>query len=386
MLRVFPDRYSHTPVARIENGMPNATQKRQAYFEEQGQKEEDDQQALQAVVQEQLEPVANLHRPVAPCRQRVPVRQLFLLDVLQDVVDHRQQVFVLVAKHAESQRRLAVDERHCRAVDELVANGSQILQRYDRSVVAGDDGKRFEFVPPVAAVVRSHVYLARSCADRSSRLFAVFGTNRLGDASEREAVRAEGLFRNFDVDLIVLAADYVDLRDGRQGEQFLADPLRDVPEGDFVLAGVHFGAGHSDVNDRLLHRRALNDRIFRQLRKTRDSIDLAPDFVERPVDVLHVASQFDRHRPGSLVRHRSDLLDPLDAANRLFDLLADALFHLLRSRARKGNAYGHDLKVEIGERLATQMHAAIPSGRQDRQHEDVHGGRIRDGPAENVLH
>ena len=95
--------------------------------------------------------------------------------------------------------------------------------------------------------------------------------------------------------------------------------------------------------------------VLGQQREAGDLVDLRADLVDHPLRVVDRAEQLGGDGAHALAGRRGDRLDPLDGADRLLDLLADALLDLRRAGAGILDGDRDHVELELREQLLAQV-------------------------------
>ena len=154
------------------------------------------------------------------------------------------------------------------------------------------------------------------------------------------------------MELLLVAADRVDLDDARHGAKLRPDdPVLDGPEvgrgvglaGRLLCAGLGLDGIHVDLAQ------AGRDRAHRRLGAGRQLVlgllDALVDELAGEVDVGAVLED-DRHLAEAIARQRAGVFQPRQAAHRGLERKGDALLDLQRRVARR---HGVDLHLHVGD-------------------------------------
>ena len=190
----------------------------------------------------------------------------------------------------------------------------------------------------------------------------------------------ESVLGHLDGDLVGPRAGEFDLGNSRLGGEVVAHPLGDRLEGELV--GL---TRHGDVHDPEPRQQLGDDGFLGFLRERLDGIDVGLDVVEHAPRVA-AEGDLDHHRAGAFVRRGDDLLDAVDALNRLLDADADALLDLFRRRAEVRHLDAHHVELDLGEGLAPDVEHPDQPGDDDEQHQQVGGHRVAREPLDHSVH
>ena len=103
------------------------------------------------------------------------------------------------------------------------------------------------------------------------------------------------------------------------------------------------------------------------------------DLIQRFLDV-GVLVQLDGHRTVALAGGGVGAVDVLDALDLLFDLDADALFHLFRAGPRVIDGHVDHVQRKLGEHLPAHLHHRKQPGHDDKDHDQINSNGIFYGP------
>jgi hypothetical protein len=213
----------------------------------------------------------------------------------------------------------------------------------------------------------------------------ILAAEYLRDLLQRQTVFPQRLLGDLHVDLEVLDVHQFGLRDRGQQQQFAADRLGHLPQRHFRLGRGIVRADQADADGGRPKGDLLDFRVFGQVGKTGDAVDLGAHLLQDLLDV-DVRLQVQDQEPGVFLSHGDLLFQAADRPHRFLDLLADPLFHLGRRGARVGHRHQDDLQFEFGKNLAAHHRQTDGADHHDRQHQRVHRRGIRDGPTDYRSH
>ena len=196
---------------------------------------------------------------------------------------------------------------------------------------------------------RSEEDLPALAPDRSAGQIERRASHGTGHVVEGQPVTPKRQLRHFDRDLVGPRTHELDLGNLWDGREIVPNPLGQRLQGELVRLT---GDGHVD---HLIARQHLaDDRLLGFFRERIDGIDAVLDVVEHGPRV-GTELDLDQHRAHALGRGGCDLLDPVDALDRLLDPDADGFFDLLRCRAQIRHFDIHHVEREFGEGLSPDV-------------------------------
>jgi hypothetical protein len=190
---------------------------------------------------------------------------------------------------------------------------------------------------------------------------------RHGDVVRAQPVRIEP-----QVDLAAAPAQHQDLPDPADRfeapAQHLVRVLGDLPDRSGRRDGEAQHRGR-------VHVHLLDDRLEDVARQQRqDAVDLIAHFLRRHIHVL-LEQERRGHNRHAFGRRRSQLVEPADGVDRLFDLVGDLRLDLLRGGPRLPGRDHDRGKVDLRESVDAQLRVAeYPD---DRQRENQNRGEHR---------
>ena len=255
--------------------------------------------------------------------------------------DHRQEILTGAAVDRDDEAGAAVDAIAASDVGEAVAHLPQIADGEDEPVGERDEGELGYVLADILLVLATQEDLAALAANRAAGEFEILAADDLGHLLKREAIFTERCLRDLDRDLVALGSADVGRRHGGEGEEILANPLRHIPEPEFVAIRRHAAdrpgfrrPEDADLDRRRAERHLLYLRILGERGETRDPLYLRADLTDHPLHVLDGVSNLENAVAEPFSGDAGDLLDARHAPAGFLDLLADPLLHLRRRRAR----------------------------------------------------
>ena len=358
-------------------------------IEEQCEHDEHDQQPLETIGDEHLEPVANVDRLVGPHRKLIPLWQPYLIGVAADCSNHGEKILTGTAVDRDDHALAAVDTVGGGDVGKIIADYAEVANREHEPVGERDEGQLGDVLADVAFVLAAEKNLTPLAADRAAGEFEIFPADDVGHLLEREAVLPQRFLADFDVDLEVTGADEIRCRHSRQREEIVAHLLGHVAQAGFGHLLVAIGRDwrkHADFDGRRTKRHLLHLRILSELRQAGDPLHLGADLAEHLERVLDVLVELEDAVAHPLLGHARELLDPGDAPTGLLDLLADPLLHLIRRGTGIGDGHEDDFELKLGKRLAPHCGKSDAPDEKDRHHQRIHCRHVADGPADDTAH
>ena len=372
----------HVEGAAVQDQNPQAAQQRhhqahphperQPQVHEQPQAEEHQEQALQPVTAQQLQAASDNGRIVRPHAHGQPGRQLrrLLGDVPAHGVGNDQGVFLAGPEQGNQHAGGAVEPPDARRIDESVADPRHLVQRDHGAVRTRQQRQQGELQPGVALPGGAHHDVLRRRLDAASRQVEAAALHHLADFVERQAVAPQARLGDLDADFVVAGADQTHLRDEFGSQQVVAHPAGHLFQGPFRLLTVY-----GDVDDLAAFLELREARGFRVVGKGVDFLDLGLDVLQHPA-VVHARLEPRQHHAGALARLRGDVLDALDALDRLFDLDDDTLLDLLGGGAGEEGLHLDGVEGYAREGLAPEVVGAHTADHDDHDHQQVGRHRI----------
>ena len=202
--------------------------------------------ACQSEVRNSLIAVSTVTAWSATSVGSMPTGRLALMSAisLADVLAQGQDVAGIPHGDGETDRRLSVDAEHgLRRVDVAAAHGGDVAQPEDAP--ADDDVDRLDVGRGIECAGDAQEDALPFALDRARRAHDVLRLQRGEDRAHVEAKSRQALGRKFQVDLLVLRAEHLDLRDVRHVQQPRADRFHVVAQ--FAEAEAVGGEGVDDA-------------------------------------------------------------------------------------------------------------------------------------------
>ncbi len=222
-----------------------------------------------------------------------------------------------------------------------------------------------------------HQFLAFGL-DTPARNFDVLGGQGAHHVVDREITGAQACWVHEHLEFPFLAAHDVHAADPGNDLQALLDFLVRDPR-QFLHA---LGAGHGERQYRQgVQIELLDHRGFDVVGK------LAHHAADLVADVLHGLGDRDlefelrAQEPDVFHALRMQGFEPVDRAERFFELVHDLGFHGLGAGARVDHGHGHERQIHVGHEFHADVR--VDPGAEDQQHTDHHGGEH--GPPNGYL-
>ena len=146
----------------------------------------------------------------------------FVLDVLVDIGGDVERVLVANAKDLNHVRRLAVEARDEIGILKAIDDRGHVFELEGGAVGAGEDDDLFVFAADAHQPLRAEQDRAVLALDAAGGQVDARAANRIGDLREGQAVAPQGLFGDFDGNLIDAHTLELDLRNDAASAQVVA--------------------------------------------------------------------------------------------------------------------------------------------------------------------
>ena len=282
----------HGTGTQKRNGDPHRHPECQLQVQKHGEDHKDQDQALHAVAEQQIESIADFHGRIAPDSKRVAWRKRFFPDVFADGIGHGKQVLAGRGAHINGKARTAVDAADRGGVDKLIPHLAKVPDLQHHTAGLCNQRNRGDFSSKHTLVTATQQVGFTFVTNGAAREFQVTLANAAGNVAERQAIFPQATFRDFHVNLVLAFAVDFRLRNFRDQQQVIANLF-----GDLTQLKFRFERGrvllHNAHRDGLVTQRdLLHFRLFRQIRQTGNAINLRLDFVEHLLDAGHIAANF----------------------------------------------------------------------------------------------
>ena len=335
---------------------PEADPEGEAQLEKERQHDEDEREPGGAVAEHEGQPIAEDLRLVLPDRQQDAFGHLRLRAL--DIAVHRRRdvegALIAGAEDRHHDRGVPVEPGLLVRLREAVDHRGHVAELQATAVGLRPQHEVFVLVAAVGLPDRAQQDLAAVGADGAAGEVERGPPHGVGDLIEGHPVPPQGRFRDLDGDLVGRSAHDVDLGDLRQDGQLVAHALGDRLQGEDV--GV---ARNGDVRDLVAGDQLADDGFLGLDRERGDRIALVLDLVDHPPGVgAELELDYDRRAP--FRRRRLDLLDAVDALNRLFDPDDDPGLDLFRGGAEVGDRDADPVELDPSS-LVTEPPAPPPT-------------------------
>ena len=254
---------------------------------------------------------------------------------------------------------------------EGVLDARDVGQRDDGPRLRGHDRNLRELLFPLLALLETQQDLTGMGLDVAGGHVLARRLDQLGDVRECQAVLAQAIGGNLDVGDVFERARDLDLRDRGVVEQLIAEALGVLAQGPVVDV-----AEDADLHDLPLTRLQRDLRVVGVLGERPDAAHGLIDVLVGDV-ALRARDELDRDRPGPLARRGDDLLDPLNAPDRVLDRQQDARLDFGGRCARVSDGDFHHVERELGLDLLLDVDRGPETADDEQKHEQVR----RDGVA-----
>ena len=340
------------------------------------------QQAQRGRTADRCHPALEVLGIIGPQGQLSTGRQTFppFRDPLVDRLRRLDDVHGLGGHDLQEDGRLAIQRGQDLEILEAVDDRSHITDPDRAAFGRLTDDNLGEFPFRVRLVADLQLVFADFRADRAGRLVDGTVADGIGNILETQPVTPQRGFADFDGNLFAPGSEQFDDRNRRQRRHLATKVFGKALQ--FALAEV---AVHGDPDILLPVDPLPHQRRFDISRKRRDRVD--PD-----LDVIHELREVDlllgEHvdLAAALVGGRTDPLDGVHIANRLFDSSNDLLFDVLRRRARPGHIDRQTREPDLWVHLPLQRHESDNAGNENTDHHEVGGDRVAGPPVNQLVH
>ena len=304
-------------------------------------------------------------------------RRLRARGVLLHAVGDVQRILVAGAEDGEQHGRREVEAGRLVGFGEAVHDRGDIAQYEAGAVRPRQQRQGFVLVAAIRLSDGAQQDLAGVAAHRAARQVERRVPHGGGHVVERQTVPAEHRFRHFNRYLVGARAGHLDQRYVGKRGQLVAHALGDLLQHELVGVARHGQVHHLCAGDELA-----DDRLLGLFGKGIDGVDPALDVIQHAANV-GAELELDHDAAHALRRRRDDLLDAVDAVDRLLDPHAHGLLDLFRGGPQVGHLDVDAVEGDLGHHLGRHVDGGDQPADDEQPHQQVGGDRIPGEPVDN---